>query len=372
MPGTGLFARMSKKRIGRIAFRLHSWFGLITGLFLLLLGVSGSALIYMDELDHWLNRDIMTVEATGPRRSLDELYGQITKRYPVLDNIALLNPQAGPDEAYNFRLYLNDGKLHTYDLGMLTLNPYSGAVLREGRNDEFRSGIMPWLFQFHFSFHGGMPGAALTAIFGLTMLVSIITGLIIYRKFIWKVLTFRVAIKRKNWRTLSSDLHRVTGVWTLLLNTVIFFTGFWMNLFAFEPDVWQTETTLAKPNVPVRQSLDRMLVQARQAMPDLEVSYVTLPTQPERNFMIRGSRPGDWGIFGKSNSVAIDGQTGELKAVKRIEDAPVAAKIEAMVHPLHVGTYGGWPIKWLYIVLGLTPGLLSVTGALLWWRRKRK
>lgn len=366
------FWPMEKKAILRLVFRLHAWLGLITGLFLLVLGLSGSALVYMDELDFWLNHDRFTLSDKGNRLPLDSLYGQITRRYPSLDGIAWLNPQTSPNEAFSFRLYLNDGKLHTYDLGMLTLNPYTGDVLREGRNDELSAGLMPWLFQFHFSFHAGMPGAALTAVFGLTMLLSILTGVLVYRKYIWKVLLFRVRIKRKNWRTLASDLHRVIGVWALLLNAIIFFTGFWMNLFAFEPAVWQTETKLAKPNQPIRQSLDSMLVRARRVMPDLEVSYVYWPTQSERKFSIRGSRPGDWGILGKSNSVAIDAQTGEVKAIQRIEDASWPEKLEAMVHPLHVGLYGGWPIKWLYIVLGLTPGLLSVTGALLWWRRNRK
>jgi uncharacterized iron-regulated membrane protein len=72
--------------------------------------------------------------------------------------------------------------------------------------------------------------------------------LVVYRKFIWKVLTFRVKVNRKNWRTISSDLHRIVGVWSLALNVIVFFTGFWMNLFAFEKKTWDNEVVPTPTN----------------------------------------------------------------------------------------------------------------------------
>jgi uncharacterized iron-regulated membrane protein len=43
-----------------------------------------------------------------------------------------------------------------------------------------------------------------------------------------------------------------------------------------------------------------------------------------------------------------------------------------MVAPLHFGNYGGLPVKLAYAVLGLTPGLLSVSGFVLWRLRRRR
>ena len=40
-----------------------------------------------------------------------------------------------------------------------------------------------------------------------------------------------------------------------------------------------------------------------------------------------------------------------------------------MPHSLHVGDFGGWPVKALWVILGLTPPLLVVTGFLMWWNR---
>jgi uncharacterized iron-regulated membrane protein len=39
---------------------------------------------------------------------------------------------------------------------------------------------------------------------------------------------------------------------------------------------------------------------------------------------------------------------------------------------LHYGRYGGLPVKILYSVFGLTGGLLSITGFLLWIKRRKR
>lgn len=366
---------MGKWNVKRKLFRLHSWLGLVTGIFLVLLGLSGSALVFRPELDAYVNRDLLRIAPPANGTAPDALarcYAGIVSRYPNLDGIGWLNPDAGPDEAYNFRIYFNDTRLFTYDLGLISFDPNTGRVLREGPASDFTPSLLDWLFQFHFSFQLGIPGAALTAIFGITMLLSLLSGAVVYRKMLWRVLTFRVGINRKNWRTMSSDLHRVIGVWSLLLNAVIFFTGFWMNLFAFQSKTWRNEIVPTKPNTLITVAPDTLYRRALAAMPDLEPTYVYLPTQPVRKFEVRGYVAGQSKFWGSSNSVRVDQQTGEVLQRNRFSDKPPGERIEATFHPLHVGNFGGVPVKILYVLIGLTPGLLAVTGFLLWWRRTWK
>jgi uncharacterized iron-regulated membrane protein len=40
--------------------------------------------------------------------------------------------------------------------------------------------------------------------------------------------------------------------------------------------------------------------------------------------------------------------------------------------PLHFGYFGGLPSKILWFILGLTPGVLAVTGTWMWWRRRSR
>ena len=363
---------MSRMKItSRLAFSLHSWLGLISGLFLLLLGISGSALVFMKEIDHSVNADLLHVEPHGKALSLDTLYRNIGSSHPHLAGIAWVNPEAAADEAYEFRLYQNDGKISTYDLGLVSIDPYSGKVLREGNLKDLNTGIMHWLFQFHWSFQLGLPGLLMATVFGLTMLLSTLTGIIIYRKYVWKVLLFQVKIKTSNWRVLSSGLHRVVGVWALVFNVVIFFTGFWMNKFSLDTVYWKGQTTSAPANTLATQSIDELLKTTKLAMPDLTLKSVYLPTQPGKSFRARGTVKGQSPIFDGINAVSIDQFSGTVIAVDRLSEKGIGDKLEATFFPLHVGNFGGITIKVLYVFVGLMPGLLSITGALLWWRKRR-
>lgn len=363
------------KKTTKLAFALHSWLGLISGIFLLLLGLSGSALVFMKEIDQQLNAALLTVDPPAAHTApmpLDRIYLQITARHPNLAGIAWLNPDAAADRAWEFRLYQNDGKLRTYDLGLLSINPYTGAILREGKLRDLNPSLMHWILQFHWSFQLGIPGLLLATIFGITMLLSMLTGLIIYRKFFWRVLLFRVPFKWNNWRRASSSLHRIVGVWTLLFNVIIFFTGFWMNIFSMDPAYWKRQMRPAPENTLAEVSMDSMLRRAKASIPDLMIKNIYLPTQPGKDFRISGLREGQLPLFYNPNSVSIDPKNGRIVHVHRFEDMRIWEKIESSFMPLHTGSFGTIPVKVGYVLLGLMPGLLSISGALLFWRRRHK
>ena len=357
-------------KLNRQLFKVHSWLGLINGFFLILLGLSGSALVFKDEIDDWSNKELLTVKQGHRDIRLHYIYEDITRRYPALDGIAWLNPKPGRGKAYNFRLYLNDARITSYDLGLISYNPYTGEVLREGSIDDLSPSVINWIYQYHFSLQLGVPGAAYVATLGICLIISILTGFIIYRKYIVKVLTFRLKINRKNWRTITSDWHRIIGVWSLFFNAIIAFTGFWLNLFAYEPKLWANEMIPTAPNTLAKVSLDSLYEQALLQMPDLIPTYVYLPTQPKKHFFVRGAVAGEASIWTGNNSIRFDAQTGELISINRIADERFWNKIEATFYSLHIGSYGGLPIKIIYVLIGLTPGFLSISGFLLWRRRR--
>ena len=361
---------MKKINLTRVlVFSIHSWLGLITGLFLLLLGISGSGLVFLKEIDQAVHADLLTVNPRGKPLPLDSFYRKITSSHPNLKGIAWLNPDAAPDKAYEFRLYQNDGKISTYDLGMVSMNPYTGEIIRDGNLKDFSTGFIHWLIQFHWSFQLGLPGLLMATVFGITMLFSILTGIIIYRRYIWKVLTFQVGIRWKNRSTISSGFHRVVGVWAIAFNLIIFFTGFWMNMFAFDKTYWEKQTIPCPPNTLAVQSLEKLLSQAKGQLPGLIIHNVYLPTQAGSDFSVKGSMKDQNPLLHDGNSVSFNAISGELTDVKRLSEKSLWAQTEATFFPLHTGSFGGVLIKTGYVIIGLLPGLLSITGFLLWWRK---
>jgi uncharacterized iron-regulated membrane protein len=355
----------------RRLFRLHSWLGLLTGLPLLLLGLSGSALVFKPELDRLLAPRAAPPPAGRVPIPLDSLYRQVGRRYPALKRMAIVGFPQHTGDSYEFRLYGNDGNPNTYDLASVFVDPYSGRILREGPNTGLAGGVLNWLLQFHFCFQLGMWGVLLTALLGLTMLASVLTGAVVYRKHLGKVLTLRAPFRWHNWRVLTSDAHRYVGTWSLLLNALICFTGFWMNLFGFDPAAWQAQCQPAPPNQLMLRSVDELLATARAAYPALVPTRIRLPTQPgAAPFQIDGVVPGHELPWGPGASVAVDPTTGRVRAVRRAWVAAWPAQWEALVGPLHFGTVGGWPLRVLYVAVGLAPGWLALTGFALWYRRQ--
>lgn len=360
----------SKNTWLRRLFRLHSWLGLLTGLPLLLLGLSGSALVFKPELDRLLVPRAAAVPPGRPRVPLDSLYRRLGRQHPALKSMAIEHFPQGAGDSYEFRLYGNDGNPNTYDLASVNVDPHTGRVLRAGPYSGLAGGFFNWLYQFHFCFQLGMWGILLTAGLGGALLASVLTGAVVYRKHLGAVLRLRAPLRRHNWRVLASDAHRYVGTWALLLNALIFFTGFWMNLFGFDPAAWQAQRQPAPANTLMPRSVDALLATARAANPALEPTKVRLPTQPGRNFSVIGRLPGHELPWGPSVTVEVDPVTGRVVANRNIRAAAWAEQWEVLVGPLHFGTFGGWPTRVLYVLVGLTPGLLALTGFALWYRRR--
>jgi uncharacterized iron-regulated membrane protein len=64
---------------------------------------------------------------------------------------------------------------------------------------------------------------------------------------------------------------------------------------------------------------------------------------------------------------------GAIAKTRMINENSASDKYDIINSQLHMGRFGGMGIKIIYFVFGLSGGLLSITGSLLWLlRRKRK
>ncbi|MNR35508.1 hypothetical protein D3C85_1533590 [compost metagenome] len=115
-----------------------------------------------------------------------------------------------------------------------------------------------------------------------------------------------------------------------------------------------------------------MLRTARSAMPDLIPQNIYLPTQSDKLFRLSGPLKEQSPFFYNGNSISIDPISGKVITIERLTEKGIWAQVEATFFPLHAGSFGGIAIKALYVIIGLLPGLLSVTGGLLWWRKVKK
>ena len=163
---------------------------------MLLFGITGSILVFSREFDDMIYRDFREVQPIGTRISLDSGLVLVKQTFPEMNYITYDGLPQDERAAFQFFMMDEEIKFKAY------LDPYTSEILHYGKKYDY---WMDWLLLFHYTFTIPVWGEFAAAILSLTLLVSITTGAIVYRKYLFKVILFRVAFKGRNWRTTSSS-----------------------------------------------------------------------------------------------------------------------------------------------------------------------
>jgi uncharacterized iron-regulated membrane protein len=202
-----------------------------------------------------------------------------------------------------------------------------------------------------------------------------LSGVWLYREFWSRFLRLRW---RSSARLFFSDLHKTVGISSVAFNLILGFTGAWWNLptlavvLGLRQDDVKPKPIAARLYNPAL-SVDALIAAARRALPDLRTDRVYLNFPPRWDgISVQGQLPsrnpcrGDFG-----GEVLFDPQTGVVKKITDIRQQPLWTQIEDTFGPLHFGTFGGLPIKILWCLGGFAPGVLAVSGFLIWRARRR-
>jgi len=354
----------------RLSLLLHRYVGLAAAVVVVAVSVTGSALVVRDAAEGWLHPDVMRVEPGASRISPDSALAQVQSTRPKRPPRLFEFPDA-PDEPYAVWL---KGPAQT----RVMVDPYRGTVL--GQNAR-RGGILGTLFVWHVELAAGDVGAWVVGISGILLILLSISGLIIaWPGWRWIRRIFVVKWQR-TWRAVNYDLHRAGGLWTLLFVLLTSATG--AGLFFYTPTAqfldWVTRTRPApkatptsppQASEPERISLQRGVKQAKEALPTGKPTYLYLPQAPDDPIVVRMRVDGEWHPNGRSFAY-VDAYRGDLLRADNALEAPLGRRILHTMYPLHIGSIGGPWVRLLYVLLGLAPTVLTVTGVIVWYKRKR-
>lgn len=346
---------------------LHSWIGLIAGLGLLLIGVTGSLLVFRDQLDGLFATKMMRVVPTpAGRLPLDELLASAQRAWP---NFEVTGFGRRRDVHLADLVYLKQIGSHEYRAA--TLDPYTAKPLADPMNPN--GTLTGLLLELHYTWFAEHIGMLITGIFAVLLCLLGVTGVWLYRDF-WK--NFFTLRWGRSARIFFSDAHKMLGISSVVFNLLLGFTGAYWNITHVATDGLGHHDEEAD-RMPGRLyssaiSLEKLSAEASSRLSGFEVNWVSFPTKPGEDITLWGKVPssnpftGDYG-----STVVFDPQTGALKSANDLRQAGLWAKITDTFAPLHYGTFGGWPIKVLWCLGGLTPGLLATTGFLVWRARRR-
>tara|TARA_R110002049_G_scaffold4504_3_gene31308 strand:+ start:7381 stop:8421 length:1041 start_codon:yes stop_codon:yes gene_type:complete len=340
----------------RTLLKYHSYLGLISGLFLIIIGLSGAVLAFNEDIDDVIFKKYIAEDSPSESLQLDKAIKTVQTAFPQWE-IRIVKFKKG--ESIIFNLRLPDARRFVF------VHPETGEVIA---NINANTTLAKWFLELHYSLHAGPIGRILVLIMGILFFLSLITGIILYRKIILKTLLFKVQIKRSQTRNFYSVLHRYIGVWALLLNLVLVITGIFL---AYKVSMAGLETPkLPTPNT-LSYSLENALVQIKELYPDFSPTYIRLPKTETSPITVNGTFEGDpFYLSEYFNKFILDNRNGNIISVTKVAEASVLTRLDSMISPLHFGQFGGLWIKVLYCIVGLTGPFLSVSGFII-WRRKR-
>ena len=131
-------------------FQIHLWAGIGCGLYVLLISVSGSALVYRRELAKIFSREPVVIASAGGPLTLDRLKQSASAAYPGYEIAQVTQPRSltRPVEIDLTRNGIKKRRL---------FNPYTGADLGNAMSTGFRAVL--WLADFHDNLLLGEPAA---------------------------------------------------------------------------------------------------------------------------------------------------------------------------------------------------------------------
>lgn len=339
----------------RKILKYHSITGLIVGIFLVLMGISGSILVFQHDIEDFQWKEYIEVE-NYTDLNIDRGIKKIQNEYTGWDTRLMHFEE---NEAMIFNLRKPTERLFVF------VHPSTGEIIKE--INELTT-FTRWLLKFHYSFQAGPAGRILVFIIGVLFLFSLLSGIYLYRKSVLKTLFCSTRLNLKSKRTLYSSLHRIVGTWALFFNLVLVVTGIFL--------AWTVAASglnpPAAPQTPiVTAPVEKLLFQISTEYPDFTPTYIRLPLNPDAQLTVYGLFDDDAFFYSEFyNSIRADYHSGEIASVNRVQEADLKTKLSSTLIPLHFGQYGGIWTKLLYCFIGLSGPFLSITGFLIWRQGK--
>src|SRR5687767_5291511 len=298
----------------RATFQIHLWSGLAVGLYVVVLSITGSVLVYRNELDQYLATPHAAFDETARAMNADELRAVAAKAYPGWTVTAVAEgrttrgrgrggPGAGgrgggrggrlPDPTASVTVERDGEKKDRL------FNPYTGADL--GDSTTRGQFFVLWMVRLHDELLMDRPdGPWWNGFLSLIFTVLVVTGLVVWWPGVsrWKR---SLGVKwSSGWKRFNWDLHSALGFWLFLFMLMWGVSG------------W----------------------------------YLGIP-EPATNFV-------DW--------------ISDPEAIDRPGDAFLA-----WLARIHFGRFRGNPyqryLQATWFVVGLVPAIMFVTGAVMWWNR---
>jgi len=386
----------SWKNIRKIFNKIHLYGGLVSGLVLIVVCLTGTLYVYNTELTEW---------------SAPHLYkaGPVSGngRIPVEQLIPLVESASGgkvtgivipasPERNYQFNVRKKDDNSRN-GTGYF-VDPYSGKIAGNNAEPNRMKEFMRDMFSLHRwlmldrvekPIVSGMTnrelGSFITGWATILFTIGCITGLVIW--FPPRIRNWKQGLKikfRANWKRVNHDLHNTLAFYSLIFLLLMGLTGPFWSFPWYREGLQKTLGTYKPQNTPAPEevkstptgdgktvSLSEILSKTNETFPFNGDVSIAFPGKPDGVITVSKYRSGFFAPAA-ADKLMFDSYSGELLKKDIFSEKPFNQRVAGSIKALHVGNvYGGFT-KLLYFFACLIATSLPITGTLIWINKFKK
>lgn len=371
-------------RFKQIIGFLHLWSGLISGLIVFVIAITGCLYTFKEEIQDMTQsyRAVASLDQACLLPSELQKIAQAQLPNKLLHAVKYNEPGKSTEVIfYKF----GESYYHT-----IYLNPYTGEVLKVNDNNQ---GFFAFVMQGHFNLWLPLEvGQPIVSVAVLVFVFLLVSGIVLWfpeqKRFIKQSLTVAWNSSTR-WKRKNYDLHVVVGFYLSIFALVLALTGLVWGFEWFAQGLYQSaggkkSLMYADPGVrpdtipsenasfSALDSVYRFMVQTYPEAKSVEVH----PPETDASSIAANANVSS-STYWKTDYRYFDQytlcETSVNHVYGRLHEATFADKMMRMNYDIHVGAIGGFAGKLLVFLTSLGVAGLPVTGFLIWWtKRKRK
>ncbi len=359
----------------KVVLTIHLYMGLAAGIFLVILGLTGSVMALEEDISHWLHPELWYVTVGRHPLPEDDLISVAQNRFRARV-LAVVFPGA-PNLAQVIQM--GDGTI-------AYVNPYNGTVLGSTVGLSNSDLALTYIRQIHVrlvpdpDWAPALSAAGKIVVNAANVLLCLLvpTGLALWwrdKRFSihWKATDFKVP-----WFKVFHDAHHAIGIYVSLFLMIASITGMLIG-FDSGQKLFYSVTRSAPlpppkpfPSTPLPHTLpimaDQVLDVARHAIPDASVSAMLIPPRPHGSFVVLMRVPEETSRAVHS-AVTIDQYSGKVLNVQNYRDDPAGYRLLRFIRSIHTGDVLGLPSRILVSLSSLMLVAIVITGMVIWWKK---
>ncbi|RZJ76811.1 MAG: PepSY domain-containing protein [Flavobacterium sp.] len=379
----------------RINNWLHLWLGLISGVIVLIVCLTGCIWVFNEEITGLLEPETKVAWQDKPVVKPSELMQIAAKLYPEKVP-SYANYQQGRAINLNLRAASAGPRDRRTGNTILKVNPYTGEVISTEEHKPGESDFFRFILNGHrFLWMPNEIGRPIVNYGTMIFVVLLITGLIWWYPKKWNKSTRDKSFKIKwgaSFKRVNLDLHNVLGFYALLFLAAIALTGMVYGIKWYSEGIyWVTsggdklaeykrldsDSTLKGKGYAPEEAMDIAWDQVIKIHPKSMGFYYSFANTAEAKAAINITVYPNKGQFYNSQGYTFDQHN--LKELKRQDaysipyaQASFGQKLRKMNYDIHVGSILGFPGKVMAFLASLIGASLPITGFLVWYGRKFK